>query len=725
MKLSNRLYYTVKPFIPYSARLQIRHWYTRRKLQTARAVWPVLPGSEKPPLDWPGWPEGKQFAVVLTHDIEGQVGVERCLQLMALEKKRGFRSSFNFIPEGEYRVSRSLREELSGNGFEVAIHDLRHDGKLYRSRSEFEANARRINQYLKEWNAVGFRAGFMLHNLEWLHDLDVDYDASTFDTDPFEPQPDGVGTIFPFWVPRPAGGANKAVAGAAAQEPAAGYVELPYTLAQDSTLFLLLGERNPNIWLRKLDWVAKNGGMVLVNTHPDYMTMPGEVGTPWQFPVDLYEQVLDHIRSRYAGAYWHALPREMAKYCAQFKPRRPSLPAPPPKRVCMITHSAYEGDIRVSRYAEALVQRGDQVEVFALRASPEMPREEVLHGVKVIRVQDRFNKQEQSKLSYLLRLLRFLVVSSWHVSKRHWHRRYDFVHAHNLPDFVVFAAWLPRLTGASVILDVHDIVPEFFTSKFRMPESSLLVLGLKRVERLSAAFATHVILANHLWLDRYVQRSARREKCSVFINYVDTDVFKALPRTRSGGKPIIIYPGDLQWHQGVDIAIRAFQKLRQRLPQSEFHIYGDGHMKPEMQQMAAKLGLNGSVRFFDPLPIRQIAGIMARADLGVVPKRADSFGNEAYSTKILEFMALGVPVVISSTKIDRYYFDDSVVRFFESGNENALAEALYETLTNEQARREMTARAFAYAQRHSWQHCKHEYLSLVDSLTSDGSLPDR
>ncbi len=130
---------------------------------------------------------------------------------------------------------------MTAQGFEVGVHDLRHDGKLYRGREGFAANAARINGYLKEWGAVGFRAGFMFHNLEWLLDLDIQYDASTFDTDPFEPQPDGAGTIFPFWK-----------AGAAGR----GYVELPYTLPQDSTLFLLFGEPGPDIWLRKLDWVA-------------------------------------------------------------------------------------------------------------------------------------------------------------------------------------------------------------------------------------------------------------------------------------------------------------------------------------------------------------------------------------------------------------------------------------------------------------------------------------
>src|SRR5208337_2324032 len=141
-----------------------------------------------------------------------------------------------------------------------------------------------------------------------------------------------------------------------------------------------------------------------------------------------------------------------------------------------------------------------------------------------------------------------------------------------------------------------------------------------------------------------------------------------------------------------------------RLPQAEFHIYGDGIAKPELVVLARDLGLNGSVRFFNPLPIRDIANVMAKADLGIVPKRADSFGNEAFSTKILEFMSVGVPVVVSSTKIDRFYFDDSVVRFFESGNAEALAEAMFEVLSNEQLRREMAGRASEYAARNSWQN---------------------
>jgi glycosyltransferase involved in cell wall biosynthesis len=386
------------------------------------------------------------------------------------------------------------------------------------------------------------------------------------------------------------------------------------------------------------------------------------------------------------------------------------------KRVCMVTHSFYESDNRVIRYAEALAGRGDSVEVFALRRNPETPKEEVISGVRVFRIQDRFGKGQKSRSSFLLPVLRFLATSSWWVMRRHRVQSYDLVHAHNIPDFLVFAAWYPKLLGAKVILDIHDIVPEFFASKFGSSQSSKLVWGLRLVEKISAGFADHVIISNHLWLDKYIARSAPREKCSVFINHVDSRVFRPVSRQKNSGNPIVLFPGGLEWHQGLDIGIRALQKLRCRIPDVEFHIYGDGIMKPELEQLAKDLGLDGSVKFFNPLRLQEIAEVMATADLGVVPKRANSFGNEAYSTKIMEFMSVGVPAVVSSTKIDRYYFDDSVVRFFESGNADALAEAMYEILKNPRMRGDMVKRASKYASLNSWENRKRDYLQLVDSL---------
>jgi hypothetical protein len=286
-------------------RLTLRRWLARWKRPRVNLTWPILPGSEIPPQGWRGWPDGKQFALVLTHDVEGQAGMDRCLPLMELEKAAGFRSSFNFVPEGTCAVNQEVRKELERNGFEIGVHDLRHDGFLYQSRETFRTNAQHINRYLKEWNARGFRSGFMLHNLNWVEDLEVLYDASTFDTDPFEPQPDGVETIFPFWVSAPGG---------------RGFVELPYTLIQDFNLFVVLQEQTIDIWKRKVDWIASHGGMALLIVHPDYLNFSSGSLARDEFPAARYQELLQYIKATYAGCYWQALPREVAAYVADVKP---------------------------------------------------------------------------------------------------------------------------------------------------------------------------------------------------------------------------------------------------------------------------------------------------------------------------------------------------------------------------------------------------------------------
>ena len=323
------LYYRVKPLLPWRARAALRRKIMRRQRRAAAGLWPIRKESGVAPPGWRGWPGGKSFALVLTHDVERIKGVTRCAALMELERDLGFRSSFNFVPEG-YATPPELRDTLSGNGFEVGVHDLKHDGKLYLSQEAFQEGARRINTYLEQWSAVGFRSAFMLHNLDWLHALNVKYDASTFDVDPFEPQPDGVNTIFPFWVATPPGHSRSQLADTASRSsdlrsltsdlcpPSSGYVELPYTLAQDSTLFLFLQERTNAIWKQKLDWIVERGGMALINTHPDYMSFNGAARAD-EFPVHHYAEFLQYVKSRYAGAFWQPLPREMAEFAAQLK----------------------------------------------------------------------------------------------------------------------------------------------------------------------------------------------------------------------------------------------------------------------------------------------------------------------------------------------------------------------------------------------------------------------
>ncbi|HJT82487.1 MAG TPA: DUF354 domain-containing protein, partial [Chthoniobacterales bacterium] len=321
--LRNKVYYRVKPFLPQRIRMMMRRSVAAWLRERNRHRWPICEGSQQPPTGWSGWPNGAQFALVLTHDVETGAGLSKCRDLMELEAGLGLRSSFNFVPEGSYRTPTELREEFSTLGFEIGVHDLNHDGRLFNSRRDFARKAAHINHYLHEWGAVGFRSAFMLHNLEWLHDLDISYDASTFDIDPFEPQPQGRNTIFPFWVPYQRG------ATAERHSTRRGYIELPYTLTQDSTLFLLLGERTPDLWFRKLDWIAKHGGMALLDTHPDYMCFDGNVRVG-QFPADLYRQFLQYAIDRYGGAFWNPLPKDAAAFArAALEPQPPPVERPP------------------------------------------------------------------------------------------------------------------------------------------------------------------------------------------------------------------------------------------------------------------------------------------------------------------------------------------------------------------------------------------------------------
>ena len=253
-------------------------------------------------------------------------------------------------------------------------------------------------------------------------------------------------------------------------------------------------------------------------------------------------------------------------------------------KIAMVAYAFYEGNARIQQYCNALVQRGHKVDVIALRRAGE-PRHVNVKGVDVYGVQERVvNETRQS--TYLFRILRFLFRSAMVLNKRHRAERYDLIHVHSVPDFLVFAALLPKLTGAAVILDIHDILPEFYASKFGASKRSILFKSLALVERISAALSDHVVVANHLWRDRLITRSVRSDKCTAICNYPDPTIFKRLGKTRNRDAFRIIYPGSLNSHQGLDIAIRAFAQVAAEAQNAEFHYrkqlaaYGQSECEP-------------------------------------------------------------------------------------------------------------------------------------------------
>ncbi|UWZ86933.1 glycosyltransferase family 4 protein [Occallatibacter riparius] len=389
-------------------------------------------------------------------------------------------------------------------------------------------------------------------------------------------------------------------------------------------------------------------------------------------------------------------------------------------KVCMLAYSFYDADNRVRRYAEALARRGDEVDAIAVGHAGQ-PAVETINGVRVFRVQSRV-RDERGPLSYLLKILLFFIRSMWFLTKGAFSEPYDLIHVHNLPDFEVFATVFQRMRGARVIHDMHEVVPEFYASKFKIGERSMIFRLLALVEKLSIAFADHVIVVNHLVEETVLNRgSVRPEKCSVILNYPDPRIFWRSARKRMStgrdGEFVICYPGTLSRHQGVDLAVEAVGLLRERAPGLKFLIIGDGPERENLKKLIRERGLEDRVSLTGLVPLEEVAEVMATIDLGVVPKRKEGFGDIAFSTKTMEFMAMGVPVLASRTRIDEFYFGGGKVEFFESGNASDLAEKILALMDEPERMTELRRNCAGFIAKNNWTAKEEEYFALVDGIT--------
>lgn len=313
-------YYILKPLLPRPLQIFARRLRAKSHMARNGHHWPIWEQAAAPPPAWPGWPGGKKFALVLAHDVESADGVSRCHPLAKLEEERGLRSTFGFVPL-LYQTPERLRRTLVERGFEINVQGLYHDGKDFGSRRCFERRRGPMNDFLRSWDTRGFSTPSSLHNLAWLTELDIDFDLSMFDIDPFEPQPCHFGSIFPFWVQPPAANSR-------------GFVEIPNTLVQDFTLFILLREQTNEIWRRKLDWIAQNGGLALLKTHPDYMAFGYRDRRNDRYPVHLYTDFLDYVRDRYNDDVWLAKPSQIAQYWRELIPASENFRFGPNDRLC-------------------------------------------------------------------------------------------------------------------------------------------------------------------------------------------------------------------------------------------------------------------------------------------------------------------------------------------------------------------------------------------------------
>ena len=386
----------------------------------------------------------------------------------------------------------------------------------------------------------------------------------------------------------------------------------------------------------------------------------------------------------------------------------------------MIAFTNYTTDPRVRRESESLVRRGDEVDFICLRPrrQKKQPRCEYLDGVRLYTLLlPRY--RGSSSILYLLQYLCFFCLAFLKVSLLHLKRNYHIVQVHTMPDFMVFTALIPKILGSKIILDVHDLMPELFCSKFGIDNTHPLIKIITWVERHSVAFAHKALAVSKPHLDALVKHGNPWEKFAVLLNVPDQRTFRRRQLQKSTPDNVfhLVYHGTIARRHGLDVAIRAVARLREDIPDLRFSVLGDGDDLSRITSLTQQLGLESRVEFSRRfVPFEELVPFISQATMGVVPILADAFTQYMLPTKLLEYVSLGIPVIASRTMTIETYFDDTMLQFFQAGDAEDLAERILSCYRDPHRRDLYAANADRFNRQYNWEGQRSEYYSLIDSL---------
>lgn len=385
-------------------------------------------------------------------------------------------------------------------------------------------------------------------------------------------------------------------------------------------------------------------------------------------------------------------------------------------KICMIAYSRFETDGRLHRYSFSLNERGDEVHCIGLGLEDE-PKEYIWKGIHLFRLMQRDFK-ETSPLSYLNRINHFFWLAFFKITQLHVKYKYDVIHFHNVPDHGVFITWIAKLFGAKVILDIHDIVPEFYMRKFNVSENHIVIRALKFVEKVSCAFANHVITVTDIWKKRLEERALPAGKCSVVMNVPFTRLFLSQEKSKENdpNEFLVSYHGALTEPTGVDLIVKAIHLVRNEIPNIKLQIIGDGRELLRLKEMSKSLGLDDKIRFYHSVPIEEIPPMVIRADVAVDPKRGGIYSGETLSVKVMEYLGMKMPAIVSRTEAAQAYFKEDQVLFFKPDHAEDLAEKLIELFEKKELRENLSRNAQVFNDQYNWEKNKAVYFKVLDDL---------
>jgi len=385
------------------------------------------------------------------------------------------------------------------------------------------------------------------------------------------------------------------------------------------------------------------------------------------------------------------------------------------KQVVMIGYINYPTDNRVRREAEALVATGN----FSIQVlTPENPNTDsqryAKKGIKIVEVSTG-KYRGKSKLRYFQSYLVFMIKTFLYCTFKA--RNIDVVHVHNMPDFLVFSAIVPRLLGKKIILDIHDTMADTYQAKFQINTSKFVIWLLRMEEKLSCWFATEIICTTHPQKQELVERGISENKITVTMNVPDPAIFKA----DDGSKPTedshegvrLVYHGTVTRRLGIDLVIRAVAKLRNRLPGISFHVFGDGDDIDEFIELSKELEVEDSVVFNRKfIPMEELIPTLKTMDIGVISNRRSIAGDQMLPVKMLEYIILDKPVIAPRLKTIEHYFDHEMVSFIEPDDVSSLSDAILQLAQDETKKRKQVENARSFLQKYGWEEHKKDLISM-------------
>jgi glycosyltransferase involved in cell wall biosynthesis len=393
-------------------------------------------------------------------------------------------------------------------------------------------------------------------------------------------------------------------------------------------------------------------------------------------------------------------------------------------RIGMVVHAYYPHDVRVRRQCEALADRGDTVDLVCLRADGEAATERV-GNVNVHRLPLK-HERGQGALGYIAEYTSFFILAFLKLAMLTFRHRYRVVQVHNLPDFLVFTTLVPKILGARVLLDMHDITPELFQSIYGISDRSVVFRLLVFFEQASLAYADRVMTVNRNIRDLFLTRNPIAHKIEVVMNAPDPRYFRysgpgaSPPSAMKKEEPFrLFHHGQILRRYNFETALEGFSLARKAIPSLELDIYGDGEEKylSEVKTWVANHDLEGRIRFHDRVPVEQVPELIRQADLGLVPCKKDVFVDKVMlPVRLLEYVAMGLPSVCSRVGTVESYFDDTEVSFYDHNSPEQLAKNIVRLYRNPSLRDRMAQKAIKAFRSCEWPRMQKRYYRILDQM---------